>query len=448
MVSALDTLIPVIPAASSENIKSRFKYQKLTTITGKPNHTNLEVVTNELAQNAITSKTIFGCPKRGCLGALKSAAVYLKMSGVAWNVPASEGAYPVFGPNNDEHEKKKKISQFIKRETDLLKLEATEVLLKDQLIECVEDAYIRTLRKGDELMYDGRSVFEILNQLNKTYGVGDKHTIAAKMKKFLEKPDPEEELDVYFSKQEQCQKVVKDSKTPIREADMVLELVEHMDATGTYTKATVKFNREKEKDQTWDKAKDWFRNVATDYSEMEKYSGVTGDLLANQAVIQQTAAQEARDEVAKGMEHSFGQLAQAAVAKAETIDANANAIKDLTTALAKMTATCKVLTATNSTLVTALAKCGGGNATGAPPGFPQTGTTATGHAANTAGIVMPTKMGNYERTVFVSPQACSTCGKTAMFHLPQDCLELPANAKRKAGITAARALRAAGGKRT
>ena len=293
-------------------------------------------------------------------------------------------------------------------------------------------------------MYDGRSVYEILDHLNTTYGVGDKHTIAANMKKFLEKPDPEDELDVYFSKQEECQKVVKDSKTPIREADMVLQLVEHMGATGTYTKATVKFNREKEADQTWDKAKDWFRAVATNHGEMERYSGVTGDLMANQAITQQTAAQEARDEVAKGMEHSFGQLAQAAVAKAETIDANAAAIKELTKALAEMTAACKVLTTTNSTLVTALAKCGGKTATSPPPGYGGTGTAATGHAANTAGVVFPTRIGrNSGAVIFTVPQACSTCGKPTVYHLPKDCMELPANAGRKAAMLAAIAARKA-----
>ena len=305
------------------------------------------------------SKTIFGCPKRGCLCALKSDAVCLKVAEVAWNVPTLEGAYLVFGANGNEHEKKRKISLFIKRETDLLKLEATKTLLKDQLIECVGDAYIRTVREGDELMYNGRSVFEILDHLNKIYGVGDKHTIAANMKNFLEKPDPDDELDVYFLKQEECQKVVKDSKTPIREADMVLQLVEHMGAMGVYTKATVKSNREKDEDQTWRKVKAWFRKVVTDPSEIEKYSGVSRNLLTNAAVANQAAAQEARDEVAKGMDHSFGQLAQAAVAKAETIDANVNTTADLTKALAEMMAACKVLTTTNSTLVTALVKCGG-----------------------------------------------------------------------------------------
>ena len=147
-----------------------------------------------------------------------------------------------------------------------------------------------------------------------------------------------------------------------------------------------------------------------------------------------------------GMEHSLGQLAQAAVAKAETIDPNATTISALTKALAKMTAACKILAATKNTLATALAKCGGKTttktATNPPPGFSKAGAI-TGSTANTVGVVMPTKMGNYEKMVFVYPQACSTCGKTAMFHLPQDCVELPANAKRKAGIVAANALRAA-----
>ena len=134
---------------------------------------------------------------------------------------------------------------------------------------------------------------------------------------------------------------------------------------------------------------------------MERYSGVTGDLLANQAVVQENAAQEARDEVAKGMEHSFGQLAQAAVAKSETLDANAATIADLTKALAEMTAACKVLTTTNSTLVTALAKCGGKTARNPPPGYGGTGTAATGHAANTAGVVFPTRVGKRSGNVIL-----------------------------------------------
>ena len=62
-MSALDTLIPVIPPANAANIKLKFKHQQLTKISGKPNHTTLEVVNTELARNAITSKTSIGCKK-------------------------------------------------------------------------------------------------------------------------------------------------------------------------------------------------------------------------------------------------------------------------------------------------------------------------------------------------------------------------------------------------
>ena len=220
-----------------------------------------------------------------------------------------------------------------------------------------------------------------------------------------------------------------------------------MGATGIYTKSTVKFNREKEEDQTWDKAKEWYRYVADDHSEIEKYSGVSGYLLANATVMKETAAQEARDEITMGMEHSFGQLAQAAVAKADTIDANAATMSALTTSLAEMTVACKVLTTTNGTLVTALAKCGGKTATNPPPGFSQTGAT-TSHSVNYAGVACQTHTwaglhGKPNKNFsFVERQDCFICGKKE-FHLPLNCHEAPHN-KQMAVVAAA--LKAAGTK--
>ena len=230
-------------------------------------------------------------------------------------------------------------------------------------------------------MYDGRSLFEIINHLNKTYGVGDKHTIKENMATFKMNLDMDDHLDLYYSKQEECKRIVKDLRQPIREADMAIQLVEHMGAMGTRTRATVKFNKLKAEEQTWEKANEWFREATDNLEEMEKYSGIDGDLLANAAVIKETAAQEARDEIASGMKHYFCQLAQAAVAKAETIDANAATIVALTEALVEMTATCKALTATNNTLVTVLAKCEGKTKSKPPPGFSQTGAT-TSHTLN------------------------------------------------------------------
>ena len=91
--------------------------------------------------------------------------------------------------------------------------------------------------------------------------------------------------------------------------------------------------------------------------------------------------------IANIMSELFGMLAQVMVAKLETIDSNVATIVVLTKANAEMTATIKILTATNSTIVAMMAKLGG--TAGIPPGF--SGTTApTGHSLNSANIVCST----------------------------------------------------------
>ena len=68
-------------------------------------------------------------------------------------------------------------------------------------------------------------------------------------------PDMDDQLDLYYLKQEEYQRIAKDSRQPIREADIVIQLVEHMGTTGTHTRATVNFNKLKVGEQTWEKAK-------------------------------------------------------------------------------------------------------------------------------------------------------------------------------------------------
>ena len=358
----LDTLIPMISADNEANIKSKFKNQKLTKIDGEPTHTTMTLPVRELGRNAITSKTSFGCKKRGCFGIMKDVLNHRQDSGFDLSVPATEGACPIFDANDNKHDKKVKISNFVTRETNILVVEATHTLLKDQLTK----------------------------------------------------------------------------------VDMVIQLVEHMGTTGTHTKASVIFNKLPEVEQTWKKAKFWFREAVLIVDEMEKYSGINGDLLANAVVIKENVAQEARNEVASRMQESFSQLAQAAVAKLETIDAHVASISSLAKAIAEMTATCKTLTATNSTLVTALAKCGGKNANNPPPGFSKTGTT-TSHALNYDSVACPThKRNGVKLMTFVNGQHCASCRRLDQWHLPVDWLELPYNVARKALIKAKRLVRQGG----
>ena len=171
-------------------------------------------------------------------------------------------------------------------------------------------------------------------------------------------PQMDNPIDDYFAKQEQCQHITEGSKYEINDDGMVGMLVEHMGKTGTLTKSTVKFNKQLEENKTWTKAKEWFRDALDDIMEMQKYSGADQELLANAAVdIKRDAVESARDEIANGMSESFDLLAQAAVAKSDTIDAHAATIIVLTKSLAEATATITTLTETNAKLVAELAKC-------------------------------------------------------------------------------------------
>ena len=135
---------------------------------------------------------------------------------------------------------------------------------------------------------------------------------------------------------------------------------------------------------------------------------------------------------------SFDSLACAATIKADTMDSHARIISTLSTTNAK-------LVATNKTLVSQLAALTqkGRNAS-TPPGFtPSASTTpaSTSHAMTTAGTAAPTTYNaETQKYYFVEKQACSHCARTAITHVPTNCIHNPAN---KAQLDARNALQAA-----
>ena len=132
------------------------------------------------------------------------------------------------------------------------------------------------------------------------------------------------------------------------------------------------------------------------------------------------------------MRDSFSALAASAVAKSNTLDANATTIASLTKSIAQ-------LTAANEKLVAALELAQRqGKATPPPPGF-QNDANMTGHALNSLGQSCPTKKWKPDgRWMFVTRQYCKTCNNMVM-HVPPDCPELPGNENIKAEMEQIRA---------
>ena len=216
-----------------------------------------------------------------------------------WFVPITEGAYPTFDARASETQKKKDILAVIVRETDIKVVKATANLLKAQFIKAIQDCYIRELHEGDHIEYNDRSLFELLDHINKKYAKMDSHILKANRITFAEPPDIDDPIDNYFSKQENCKRVAKSSNSPITNDDLVTTLLEHMGKTGVLPKSTIKFNKKEDSNRTWKNAKDWYRDALDDIDEGEKLSGVDKELQANGAVQnQEDVMQEARDEVA------------------------------------------------------------------------------------------------------------------------------------------------------
>ena len=428
--AGLDTYIPTIPEVRESDIIAKFKVKMLTPIEGRPTYEKVELMEKELGRNALAIKVPFGGGKRGCLGTVYSDAKFQADAGTTWEVPETEGAYPTFAGNASEAEKKKVISEFIEREKGIRTVEVVEELLKGLFLDAIDEDYVIELKEGVR-EYDGRTLRELLQHLRK-YAKMDDDVHLSIMNRFREAPDLELPVDKYFAKQEDCRRLVADTENPITDAAMVMQINQHLGKIPGLSKKVVKFKKKPVDERKWKDAKTFYREAIEDLEDENKALGEEPELQANAAV---EAEQKAKDEIAGKMSESFDALASAAVAKATTIDNHADSIAKLTAAVAELTATNKRLV---DQLTAALAKSPP-TYTAPPPGIPAitpapAPAAQTSHMVNTSGVACPVVLQRSGRYHFVTGQYCSHCKRTGVRHLPQDCLELPQNAKRKAYV--------------
>ena len=138
--SGLDNYAPTIWRVNESDIKAKFPHQHLTPIEGEPAYDTVQNLEEELADNALTAKVRFGGGKKGSLGVVyKNAKFRIETGGTDWIVPAMQGAYPTLPANATDDKKKAIISEFIQDEYDLKVVEAVGDLLKNQVIEAIDE---------------------------------------------------------------------------------------------------------------------------------------------------------------------------------------------------------------------------------------------------------------------------------------------------------------------
>ena len=130
---------------------------------------------------------------------------------------------------------------------------------------------------------------------------------------------------------------------------MVKHLTNHLGKIAGLGRKVIKFKRRDPAQRTWAEAKKYFRGAIEGLEDEKRGYGIEAGLEAIAAVAasqqQAEAEQKAREDIANQMSGPFNALANATIAKAETLDTNASAIKSLTESVAKLTATNKRLVA-------------------------------------------------------------------------------------------------------
>ena len=352
--AAMDSIIPRIPEPSAEDILAKFPYPILTKIEGEPTYAAFFRMREEITQNTLVISSPFGGGQHGHWGSIADAAAFQTAAGVAWNVPASVGVYPVFPDGSTGDDKRRITKEFVRDETGIKTAETVERLLNKQVRDAIEEDYYLEL-EDPVLKFSKVTTKQILDHIRTNYAVVDDHIIEENRKLFDEDPDLSQPIDVYFKKQERCKQISVDGGVTISEKDMVVKMQLHMGKTGLVSNEYTTWCAKAATDRTWTNAKKHFRKALKDQKKISQMTSAAAGLSVN-ATMKTKAREDAKAKISEQLGVSFDNLAMAAQAKAETID-------DLTKSVAMLTAANDRLTKTNQDLVeqVKMLKAGGGN---------------------------------------------------------------------------------------
>ncbi len=155
----------------------------------------------------------------------------IESGGSAWTVPATGGMFPTFPTNANDATKKRRIAEFVRDETGIKTHECTVNLLRNQLLEAVDEEYYMELY-DNIFRYDRVNPADFLSHILKYYAVIDDDVLEDNKKEFKQPSDMSQPIDLYFRKQERCRQLAANGNVPISQPDIVLQLQIHMGKSG------------------------------------------------------------------------------------------------------------------------------------------------------------------------------------------------------------------------
>ena len=287
-----------------DNVLSTFPYPTITPINGVPSFETINNMFNDLKANAATNQTENGSGQFGFLGIMVSATVYATLSNQPFIVPPNPGptALPPAG-----HPSAAQITANIRQHTENLRLfrqyNTVSQALKRQIIEAVDDMYLRALRNR-HTGYAAVTPLQLLTHLYRTYGQITPMDLDANDERFKRPFDPAQPFETLIQQIEDAQEYADAGGNAYSASQIVANAYALMYRTGMFPEACREWRRTPVVGQTWQAFKDNFTAAYTDFATLRSTTQSAGYHNANNTM----------EAFATGTAEAFANLATAAAA--------------------------------------------------------------------------------------------------------------------------------------
>ena len=252
----------------------KFPHRTPARIVGEPTYQFINGLLKKLYANAASITSALGGVKHGNVGILMTATLYATLSNVEYKVPPNPGPSPEYPARVTTAEKYALNTQHAK---ELAEFEThTEVsdAIKQKIIEAVEDPYLHALEDSITGLM-GVSPKQIIQHLLKRYGRITPAEIKRNFMAINDAIDPDQHIDIYFKKIEDCIQYADAGKATFSPEQIVLIVYNSLHASGVFDDACKEWRKKSKNDQNWSNLKDFFAKEYQDIQETQRVTSST-----------------------------------------------------------------------------------------------------------------------------------------------------------------------------
>lgn len=212
-----------------------FPHATLTSISGKPTFSSVQVLKKQLVANAVSVRSARGNGNLGHAVLVLGQAAYDNIAGAGnnWVDPPNPGPAPVIPPGSTQHQIIAIQAQWERDTKEWETFNATEAALKRLLIAAVDSTYIASLE--DPLFgYTNVSTHDILAHLDTTYAALDPDALTANMEALRAPWDPSETMEPLWQRGVLAQQLAEAGGTPITDGDLLLIFRDLLKTSGLF----------------------------------------------------------------------------------------------------------------------------------------------------------------------------------------------------------------------